>query len=196
MIHETLRPMAAPIDEVQPHPRNVRQGDVGLIAASLNANGQYRPIVVQRSTRYILAGNHTWRAAKSLGWSEVAVQWLDVDDDVAMRVMLADNRANDAATYDDAELLALLTELIASDRGLEGSLYTGDDLDDLRALLEAPSLDDVIGDVGTHDGTDGFNATVKFSVTLDTYERWSALWDAQDGSDDERAARIIDLAAR
>lgn len=195
MIHPALSGSATPIDAVQPHPRNVRQGDVGLIAGSLNANGQYRPIVVQAGTNYILAGNHTWRAAKSLGWDEIAVQWIDVDDDAALRIMLADNRANDAATYDDSELLALLTALVASDKGLEGTLYTGDDIDDLQALLEAPSLDDVIGDVGTHDGTDGFNATVKFSVTLDTYERWTALWDAQEGTDDERAARIINLAA-
>lgn len=196
MIHQSLAGMIVPIDSISPHPQNVRQGDVGLISTSLSTNGQYRPVVVQASTGKILAGNHTWRAAKALGWQEIAAQMIDVDDDRAIRIMLADNKANDAAAYDDADLLDLLTALASTDDGLDGTLFSPDEIDDLTALLDAPSLDEVIEDLGIHDGTDGFSATIKVSVSLETFERWQALFDAQDGSDDERICRIIDLAGR
>lgn len=194
MIHEALANLAIDIDSVEPHPKNVRQGDVGMISQSLDLNGQYRPIIIQRSSNKIIAGNHTWKAAKMLGWSQIAAQFIDVDDDRALRIMLADNKANDAASYDDAELLELLSELVASDQSLEGTLFSTDDLDDLVALLSQPTLDQVIDDVGIHDGSDGFKATIKVSVALETYEEWSKLWEAQVGTDDERIQRIINLA--
>lgn len=196
MIHQSIAAFAIDIDSVEPHPKNVRQGDIGLISQSLELNGQYRPIVVQASTKQIIAGNHTWKAAKALGWSEIAASFVDVDDDRAIRIMLADNKANDAAAYDDAELLELLNDLVRADGGLEGTLFSNDDLDDLIALLSAPTLDEVIADVGIHDGSDGFSAVIKVSVSLETYAEWESLWEAQEGSDEERIKRIIDLAGR
>lgn len=128
---ETVR-----IDDVRPHPKNVRQGDIGAICESLQAHGQYRAIVAQRSTGLILAGNHTWKAAKQIGWRDIAVHFIDCDDDQAMRILLADNRANDLASYDDAALAELLKELNATELGLQGTLFDGNDLDELIVKLE------------------------------------------------------------
>jgi len=122
-----------------PHPKNVRQGDIGAIAESLRIHGQYRPIVVQKSTNYILAGNHTWKAARSLGWNNIAVTFIDVDDEQAARILLVDNRANDLATYDDESLAKLLKELAHTEASLEGTGFDGDDLDDLLFRLEGSS---------------------------------------------------------
>jgi len=119
------------IGSVRPHPKNVRQGDIGAISESLKAHGQYRSIVVQRSTGHILAGNHTWKAAKALGWSHISTHFIDCDDEQAMRILLADNRANDLATYDQSALATVLAELNATDLGLAGTLYDGDALDDV-----------------------------------------------------------------
>jgi len=128
------------IGTIEPHPKNVRQGDIGAISESLKAHGQYKPIVVDRRTNQILAGNHTWRAAKSLGWSQIAVGFIETkDDDDATRILLADNRTTDLASYDDAGLAGLLKELIASDDGLEGTLFNDEDLNEL--LVDAQPLD-------------------------------------------------------
>ena len=132
----SLKVQDVAIDEVIPHPQNVRQGDVGAIAESLRIHGQYRPIVVQKSSGYILAGNHTWKAAKSLGWPKISVTYIDVDDEQAKRILLVDNRANDLATYDDASLASLLQELASTEASLEGTGFDGDDLDDLLFRLE------------------------------------------------------------
>ena len=121
-----------PIDDLIRHPDNPRQGDVGAISASIEVNGWYGTVVAQSSTGRVLAGNHRLEAARHLGMTEVPVYWVDVDDATARRIMLADNRTNDLATYDDAVLAELLTAL-AEDDDLLGSGYDGDDLDALLA---------------------------------------------------------------
>lgn len=100
-----------PIDDVQPHPDNARAGDLRAIADSLTTNGQYRPLVVQKSSGYILCGNHTWEAARSLGWKHAAIQYVDVGDRLAKRILLADNRTSDTAEYEHEALAGLLSEL-------------------------------------------------------------------------------------
>ena len=54
-----------PLASLKRHPDNPRRGDVKAIALSINKNGFYGAVIVQRSTRYILAGNH--RADADLG---------------------------------------------------------------------------------------------------------------------------------
>lgn len=132
------------VNSIEAHPKNVRQGDIGAISESLKAHGQYRPIVVDRRTNQILAGNHTWRAAKSLGWQQIKVGFIETkDDDDALRILLADNRTTDLASYDDAGLGDLLQQLITTDEGLLGTLFDGDALDDLLHQLD--------GSLGTFD---------------------------------------------
>ena len=121
------------IDSIQAHPKNVRQGDIGAISESLKAHGQYRPIVVDERTNRILAGNHTWKAAKALGWSQIQASIIETkDDDEALRILLADNRANDLAMYDNGALEELLKQLSATEDGLEGTLFDLADIDDLQ----------------------------------------------------------------
>jgi DNA modification methylase len=114
----------ARVDDLRPFPGNARRGDVDMIKESLRTLGQYRPIVVNQRDNVILAGNHTWQAAKALGWSEIAVSFVDVDDQAARKINLIDNRSNDIATYDDAQLVALLKEV----EDLAGTGFTDADL--------------------------------------------------------------------
>ncbi len=179
------------IDSVETHPQNVRQGDIGAISESLKAHGQYRPIVVDKRTNRILAGNHTWKAAKTLGWTKIQAGFVETkDDDEALRILLADNKANDLASYNDSELVDLLKDLAQSDLGLDGTLYTANELDDLYNLMNSPSLDDLIRDLGDQSES-GFTATIKCVVSLDIYQLWQNLWESLKGSDSERIAQII-----
>jgi len=58
----------AEVDKLQEYPNNARRGNIAMLVESLKTNTQYKPIVVQKSTNYVLAGNHILRAAKQLGW--------------------------------------------------------------------------------------------------------------------------------
>ena len=131
-IPESLAPMAVAIADLRPYGANPRQGNVATIAESLQVNGQYRPVVVNKRTGEILAGNHTYAAALSLGWTELAVTYVDVDDEQAKRIVLVDNRSNDLATYDDAALAELLGTL----DGLTGTGFSDRDLAALLAELD------------------------------------------------------------
>jgi len=124
------------VDQLHFHPSNARQGDVGAIIQSLEAHGQFRPLVVQASTMTVLAGNHTLQAAKILGWHDIEVTLIDVDDEQALRILLVDNRSSDLATYNQSHLTDLLESLVRSDFGLQGTGFEGDDLDDLVTEFE------------------------------------------------------------
>jgi len=162
------------ITSVQTHPKNVRQGDIGAIAESLKAHGQYRPIVVDKRTNYILAGNHTWKAAQSLGWSQISAGFVETkDDDEALRILLSDNRASDLATYDDGGLAEILKQLAITDTGLVGTMYDGDDLDDLvyrlgGSLGFVTEGDDINAIIDEYADKDTRNLTLPYTQTTIT----------------------------
>lgn len=139
--HPSLDPLLTDIGEVRPHPDNARNGDVDAIAESMRQNGVYRPIIAQRSTGYVLAGNHQYAALMSMGSAKAAVVFVDVDKDEARRIMLADNRTADLGGYDDGLLLRILAETAQTDAGLLGTGYTDDDLDSLLARVNDPLHD-------------------------------------------------------
>tara|TARA_R110002020_G_scaffold207975_5_gene413587 strand:+ start:122 stop:733 length:612 start_codon:yes stop_codon:yes gene_type:complete len=124
------------------YPNNPRIGDVNTIYESLLQNGQYRPLVVNRKDNVILAGNHTFKALKRLGWATAIVWYVDVDDETAKQIMLIDNKLNDDATYDYEKLQKAITEM--QDVGqLIGTGYTEEALDevlkDLPTDVDTPS---------------------------------------------------------
>lgn len=127
-IHSTLDQLTVPLGGLVHYGKNPRKGDVAAIAESLEHNGQYKPIVVRAGTNEVLAGNHTLKAARELGWEKIAVTFVDVTDDQAARIVLVDNRTNDLAGYDDEALAEMLKEL----PDLKG---TGFDVDAMDALV-------------------------------------------------------------
>lgn len=129
--------VAVPIGSLRGYHLNPRKHADHIIKESLQLHGQYRALVVNRGTRTgrpneILAGNGTWAAAKALGWEQVSVTYVDVDDEQAARIVLVDNRANDLSGYDNEMLARLLEELPDT----EATGYNPDDLDDLLAELD------------------------------------------------------------
>lgn len=135
-----LRSLVVPLDRVRPMAGNPRRGDVELVARSLDRFGQHRPIVVQESSGEILIGNHTWMAAQSLGWSEIAVLFTDDDRETAVARSLADNRTHDEGRYDNAELSALMAEVSGvDDTLLLDAGFAGDEID---ALLQLAAVND------------------------------------------------------
>src|SRR5215210_3911937 len=90
----TLTHLAVPLDSLRPHPRNPRRGDLEAVKESLRHHGQYRPIVANRPTGEVLAGNHVFRAAKELGFEEIATTFVDLAEEEAIRLVLVDNRTS------------------------------------------------------------------------------------------------------
>lgn len=147
-----LRPFAivAPMEIVEvgvgaitPHPKNARQGDVSRIVESIKANGFFTPLVVQKSTNFILVGNHRYKAACELGMTTIPVYFVDCDDKQARKIMLADNKTSDRAKYEKETLAGLLQEVIA-EGGLFGTAFDASEVDKLlqeASAGDAPTVD-------------------------------------------------------
>lgn len=125
-----LRGLAVPIESLHEDPANARtKHAVERIAGSLRQYGQRKPLVVNRSQgNKIEAGNGTYQAAMLLGWSHVAVVFVEDDPATAAGFGIADNRVGELSEWDPEALEAL--------GAVTGDLFTG---------FETAELDDLLG---------------------------------------------------
>jgi ParB-like chromosome segregation protein Spo0J len=130
-----------PISELRQFPGNPNEGDVDAIAESLAENGLFEPVIVQKSTGYILSHNHVTQAAERIGWTHLDAIRVDVDNTRAKKIVAAANRTAELSKRNDYLLAELLSDIADSDTGLEGTGYDDAFLDDLMARVE-PELPD------------------------------------------------------
>lgn len=99
------------VGELSLFPGNARKGVVDKIVVSIEQNGFFDPLTVQKSTGNIITGNHSYKAALDCGMKHVPVVYLDVDDDRARAMNLVHNKLSDDATYDVDALIEQLTSV-------------------------------------------------------------------------------------
>jgi hypothetical protein len=132
-IPEPLQPFAEPMGNLVIDPRNARTHDeanIQSLMASLREFGQRQLIVANRTNGQIVAGNGRYMAAQRIGWTHLAVLWVE-DDAAAQRgYSLADNRTAELAGWDDGLLQELLGEVEDSTPDLYADLL----LDELRQI--------------------------------------------------------------
>jgi ParB-like chromosome segregation protein Spo0J len=114
-----LTPLLVPLDSIVPHPENKRdhpEENLSAIQASLREYGQTRPVLIQRGTRYIIAGNGTWEAAKREGWTKIAAGEFEGTQEQADAYLMVDNRTADMSMFNPLKTI----EFIAEHPGLPG----------------------------------------------------------------------------
>lgn len=124
------------IQDLNYYYKNPRKGDIEAIANSLKTHGQYKTICVNQGTKTgrpleILAGNHTIKAARTLGWETIQATIIDVDEEAAAKIVIADNRTSDLAENDPA----ILIDLIESLADLDGTGWAETELEELAATI-------------------------------------------------------------
>jgi ParB-like chromosome segregation protein Spo0J len=150
------------------YPTNPRRGDVDAIANSLTAHGQYRPIVVQASTNFVLAGNHTLKAAKKIGWKKIKIVLIDVDEATAKKIVLADNRITDLAGYNEPLLKSLLSALPE----LDGTGFTEAEVETLDRLIEGNQKEPLGNSSNLKSDPEVKIGAWRFNVDVDAYKAW------------------------
>jgi hypothetical protein len=125
-------------------------------------------------------------AAQQAGETTVPVLWVDVDDDLAQRIMVADNRTAELAIWDDPILAGILAELRdAADAGLTGTGFTDTDLDNLLATIgPPPTLEDLATTFGDPEPADLW-PVLRFVVPPAVLARWKTVL-AEHGGDEVR----------
>ena len=126
-----------PLESVRLNPENPRHNDPAIepVMRSIACFGFRVPIVVNRRTRLIEAGNTRWKAAQRMGLAEIPVIFADDDEVTALAFALADNRTAEIATWDEPALAGLLGRLESAGE-LAASGFGDDDLAGLVAKLE------------------------------------------------------------
>jgi DNA modification methylase len=144
-IAEGLRALAVPIEQLHEDIANARVGhDVDRIAASLAQYGQRKPVVANRlQGNKIEAGNGTFQAAKKLGWSHIAVVYVDDDAATAAAFGIADNRTGELSRW-DPDALEDLAETV-------GDLFTGFTGDELDEVIGRDGKSKPMDDPGAQD---------------------------------------------
>lgn len=173
MIIEGLRPLAVKIETLKPAQANPRIGDVEAIKKSYERFGQRKPLVAHAKTKEVIAGNHQLKAAKELGWSEIAVVWVNDDDETAMAYAIADNRIGQLGEWNVEELVAAFEEISPAD--LETVGFTEIDVEDFRALADehemTVSATTVDGGLGDRTSKKNGNADLQVEKTS-TYDEF------------------------
>jgi len=134
MIVKDLQPLAVSLSKLKLAASNPRMGDIEAIKKSYERFGQRKPIVAHKKTKEIIAGNHQYQAAQELGWEEIAVVWVDDDEQTATAYSVADNRIGQLGEWNVDELMSAF-DIIGSD-GLESVGFDEIALEDFRALAD------------------------------------------------------------
>jgi len=164
-IHESLSPLATPITDLHELDGNPRKGDVQAVARSLQRFGQRKPIIARADTGEIIAGNHTWKAAKKLGWDAIAVLFVTDDSATAKAYALADNRTADLGTYDNEALAEMIEAVLDADEELlHAASFTEEDLDALLAESTGSTGQDAEEDVEAPSSKSNLNLFDRFMV--------------------------------
>lgn len=130
-----LHPLAVPTSSLEVDPRNARRHDprsIAEITRSLQTYQQRKPIVYNRRTGLVIAGNGTLEAFRAAGWKWIAAVGVEDDPTTAAGYSIADNRTAELSEWDEARLQELLAELEAA--GVS-SVEVGFTQEELSALI-------------------------------------------------------------
>lgn len=132
------------IDKVHLWEENPRINEhvIEQLALSISEFGFLNPLIVQKSSGKIIAGNTRYKAAKKLGLLKVPVIYTDLDDNKANAFAIADNKLGELALWDDDLLKELLHDLNDSEYNLDILGFNEYELESLlNDTLESSEID-------------------------------------------------------
>jgi hypothetical protein len=111
----------------------------------MEEDGFTQPIICLKDSRKIVDGEHRWRAAQSLGYTEVPVVFTDMTPEQARIATLRHNRARGSEDVElTAQLLRDLRELGALDWAADSLML--DELEMERLLEDIPAPEALAGE--------------------------------------------------
>ena len=81
------------------------------LSKSIKEFGQYRPLLIQKSSMRIICGYGIYLALKKLKYKEVNACLLDVSDDEADNIRFTDNYSNESSRWNEDKLQYIFMEL-------------------------------------------------------------------------------------
>jgi hypothetical protein len=173
---ETPQIERVPLLELRPNPRNPNkhsEDQINRLMSALRRDGQTRPLLARRANQMLIAGHGVHTAARRLGWAEIGVVFLDVEQKDADRIMLSDDRLAALSELDHRRVADLLNDIDAGDW-----MATGYSVEEANKLLEGNEVTDLeVYEIETSTVTDDFWIGVRGPMHLqaDALQRMKVL---------------------
>jgi len=153
------------------NPRNNEEA-IAKVARSIQRFGFASPIVARTADGRIIAGHTRHAAAMSLGLRDVPVRFLDIDEQKASALALADNRLGEIAEWNDDGLATILAELEKGGVDLEDIGWSMDatEITEASQAQEPPEIifSEIIGETNQY-------VVLKFESEIDWLQAQSLL---------------------
>jgi ParB-like nuclease domain len=154
-----------PVGDLRPNPRNPNkhsEDQINRLMASLRRDGQTRPVLARKANRMLIGGHGVHTSVRRLQWPEIAVLFLDVDQQTADRIMLADDRLAALSELDDRRVADLMKEIGEGDW-----LATGYSVEEANKLLSSSEIADIeVYEIETSTVTDDFWVAVRGPLAM------------------------------
>lgn len=114
-----------PIDTLKPWDRNPRDHTpekIAEVAVSIQRFGFGAPIIARTSDRVVIAGHRRMLAAQSLAWTAVPVRFMELTEEEAWALALADNRLGEEVGWNEDMLAGILKDLGKAAQGIGWNL--------------------------------------------------------------------------
>jgi hypothetical protein len=133
------------VDSLLENPRNPNkhpERQIEMLAKIIDHQGQRSPVVVSNRSGLIVKGHGRLEAMRSLGWTQVAVDYQDYQNEVEeFQDMVADNKIAELATHDDNFMIEGIQDLDLGDSDFELLGMDDFNLDPIEIKDTASELD-------------------------------------------------------
>lgn len=139
-IHPHLRSFSVPISSINIDSSNARlhsDRNIRSIEESLSRFSQRQPVVVQRSSMVVRAGNGRVQAAKNLGWTHIAALVVSDTDPESIAYAIADNRTSELGAWNYDQLVKLFEEINMEDMG---SMFSKEEIEEISDMVVTPNF--------------------------------------------------------
>lgn len=130
------------VDSIKPNnynPNRQSEHDFELLLKSMEEDGFTQPIIVQQSTKMIVDGEHRWRAATVLGYTEIPVVFVEMTPEQMRIATLRHNRARGSEDLElSVQVLRDLQELGALDWAQDSLMLSDDEINRLLDDIPVP----------------------------------------------------------
>ncbi|MDQ5884502.1 MAG: hypothetical protein QG556_842 [Pseudomonadota bacterium] len=133
-----------PIESIFIDPANARKHpkkNMDAIKGSISKFEQVEPLVVQKGKKIIIGGNGRYQAMKELGFKEVQIVEVDLNDTQAAALAISLNRTSELAEWDLDVLPELLASLQELDFDLSSIGFDDSYLNNFKEI-DAPEIND------------------------------------------------------
>lgn len=141
---KTLKVEYVPTASIKPNtynPNRQSADTLELLKRSIKEDGFTQPVIVHRSSRQIVDGEHRWRAALDLGMTQIPVVFVDMTDEQMRISTLRHNRARGSEDIElSTEVLRDLQQLGAIGWAQDSLMMSDDDLNKLLDQIPTPEI--------------------------------------------------------